>query len=316
MNSNQHQPVLIDQIINFLVEQKFDFKNTAILDGTFGGGGYTNFFLKKGVNKILATDWDEEAVKLGEVNFAKYILEKKLTLKQQNYLNFIKTLPKNSLDLIILDLGFSSNQLSFSGRGFSYQKLNEPLDLRYSLEIKNTAFQKILKLKTGSDLAKIIYRFSGEKFAKPIGNAIYKTARSLPNQEKLTVQNTVDAVKQALPNLSSKQLQKTLSRTWQALRVWVNREFENIQNFLLQSQTRLKKQGFLIVVSFHSLEDKIVTQYFRDLAKAKVVDVFGNKRQDFKLFTNKAIVPEESEIANNPRARSAMMRILQNIQEQ
>lgn len=123
----------------------------------------------------------------------------------------------------------------------------------------------------------------------------------------------VDVVISVIPAVALKRKNQILSRVWQALRIWTNDEFASLESFIVKAKDKLKIGGRLVVVSFHSLEDKIVTNYFRQLSKAVTEDIYGNKEYDFKIINARPIVPTSLEIENNPRSRSAVMRVLERL---
>jgi len=312
-NPNLHKPVLIKTIQHFLDKESFLFLNSIVFDGTLGGGGYTEFFLKRGAN-VHTCDLDLEAVENCQNHFKKYLESKKIELVNLNFAKYIKHFPDNFFDIIVLDLGFSSNQLEFSKRGFSHQKDDEILDLRYDSKEGSAAWEKIKNLKSSSDLAKIIYRNSGESFSRKIAKNLYQLVRSKKNSETLLVQEVKKEVLDSLPaGFSNFYKKQALSRVWQSMRVWVNKETEVLDFFLKQAIKRLKKDGFLIVVSFNTLEDKLVTSFMRRVSRPIFKDEYGNTKQNFVLKTKKALTPNQEELINNPRSRSALLRVLKKV---
>lgn len=312
---NLHTPVLINTIINQLenIWQVDIWEDRQIFDGTFGGGGYSHRFLQKQA-QAFACDKDISAINLARQNFTKSLQSKQLNLVESDFLTYIKTFTNSFFDLIVLDLGFSSNQLEFSNRGFSFLKPDEEFDLRYNLDNPVPCWQKIKNLRKPEFLKKIIYSNSGELSSSRIAKTIYQTIRAKKNTEITTVGDIVKALDQEILNKKTpKQRTQTLARVWQALRIWTNKELEILELFIDQALPRLKPGGVLAIVSFHSLEDKIVTKKMRKASKPKDVDEFGNKTQDFKLLTSKAILPTLREIKSNPSSRSAKLRILQKV---
>jgi 16S rRNA (cytosine1402-N4)-methyltransferase len=312
--TNLHKPVLIDSIASFLNScWSENYEDRIIFDGTFGGGGYTKRFLNKNAT-IIASDLDLEAIQKGKITFKTEIKDEKLKLVHTSFLKAISELEDNSLDLAVVDLGFSSNQLEYSKRGFSFQKRDQELDLRFNTTISKPCWQRIKTFKKPEELAKIIYLYSGEPLSNPIARELYSLVRSKKNIEILTVGEVVDTLdEKVMTRLTKKQKIKTLARVWQSLRIWVNNEFQILEKFLDQAVKRLKPGGYLMVVSFQSLEDKIVTKFMRSKARPIETDQFGNKTYDYTILTKKAVVPEESEISENPRSRSALLRILKKV---
>ena len=309
---NIHKPVLIQDLLKKLAEiWKSDiWSGKVVFDGTFGGGGYSQEFLQKN-SQVFACDKDIYAVKLGEKKFAKFIENDSLKLAEIDFLEYLKKFKEDYFDLIVLDLGFSSNQLEFSKRGFSFLKQDEEFDLRFSLDNPSPCWQKIKNLKKPEYLKKIIYTNSGEISSGRIAKTIYQTIRSKKNTEITTVGDIVKALDEEILNKKTiKQRAQILARVWQALRIWTNRELEILENFIDQSISRLRPNGVLAIVSFHSLEDKIVTKKMRYFSKPMDIDEFGNKTEKFILLTPKAIQPSDQEIEENTRSRSAKLRMM------
>ncbi len=325
---NVHIPVLLKEVESFVFREKatnIDKKpetanSIVIFDGTFGGGGYTQSFLEKG-GTVFASDLDLEAVEKGEKEFSKEIENEKLSLEVGNFGEILGKFKDEFFDAMVVDLGFSSNQMEVGGRGFSYQKTEEEFDLRYNTEKGKKAWEKIVNTRTTDELKKIIFKYSGETFSPKIADSLFENIRtkyrSLKNSEQetyfFTVGEVVEAIISAIPDKFKNKQNAILSRVWQALRIWTNNEFTSLQKFLDKSVEKIKPGGVIIVVSFHSLEDKMVTQFFRQLAKPLEVDEFGNKQINWKLLTKKAITPSEEEIEKNVRSRSGLMRVLQRI---
>jgi 16S rRNA (cytosine1402-N4)-methyltransferase len=242
----------------------------------------------------------------------------KLQVKQANFVDFIEEFPDEFFDGIVLDLGFSSNQLSSSGRGFSYQKLDEVVDLRYDDSVKMACWQKLNLVKNPNDLGNIIYRFSGEKLAQKISANILTFLENLrietrQKNPQISVKDLVDVISMSIPAIFRKKTNQILSRVWQALRIWTNDELEVLESFLPIAVTKLAPGGKLAIVSFHSLEDKIVASFMRDIS-IPASDEFGNKSQDFQLLTTRSVVAGEMELTQNSRSRSAMLRVLERLE--
>jgi 16S rRNA (cytosine1402-N4)-methyltransferase len=306
-DSNFHVPVLLSEVLFFL--QKIGPGSNRVFDGTFGGGSYTRAFLQAG-HQVWACDLDLEAYQNGLQSFKTELDQFNLHLVRQNFADYIQDFDADFFNYIVLDLGFSSNQLSYSGRGFSYKNLSESFDLRYNTD-QGVSAATILKSKPVDKLGTIIYTYSGEKFARPISRSL-GLLKSL-DLEQITVEKVVHAVANGVPVQERRRLNEILSRVWQSFRIEVNQEFASLKQFLGVAGDKLKPGGMLAVVTFHSLEDKLVTSYFRDLARPVEVDSFGNKKQDFELLTKKAVRPSEAEVLANPRSRSAGLRVLKKL---
>jgi 16S rRNA (cytosine1402-N4)-methyltransferase len=311
--NNFHVPVLINSLVEFLnLPEK---QNFWVFDGTLGGGGYTSKFLDLGM-KVTACDLDQKAIEF----FQKTNQQEegnKLELKHGNFAQIIDEFDPNSLDLAVLDLGYSSNQLEDSGRGFSYLKYDQILDLRYDTSQGALCVEKIYALPSVNRLWGIIYRYSGEKFAKPLARGLFDFIhrRSKEDILTITVGEVVEVLENNIPSREKHRKNSILSRVWQSLRIWTNNEFASLEEFLDTVPAKLKQGGFLAIICFHSLEDKIVTQRMRELSKPFETDSYGNKSLNYKLLTPKPITPGEKEIQDNKRSRSATLRVLQKLGE-
>jgi len=328
---NCHIPVMLPQVLDFLPSQR-EVKGN-VFDGTFGGGGYSQQFLKQGW-LVFACDLDWQAIedfwkrnpelKEGGVDNGKQdnnsqvpssALSRKgnqLHLKQSNFADYIQTFEDNFFAGIVLDLGFSSNQLETGGRGFSHRQPEEVLDLRYAATGGQPAWRKIQNLGSAFELQKVLYTYSGESCSRQIAQGLWNYAQT--KLGPLSVGEAVSAISNILPASQQTRLRAILSRVWQALRIWVNDEFASLKKFLPIAAAKLAPGGRLIIVSFHSLEDKIVTKFMRSLARPQNIDDFGNKRQAYKLLTPKGVLPDEAQVESNPRSRSAVLRVLERVE--
>jgi 16S rRNA (cytosine1402-N4)-methyltransferase len=300
---NSHKPVLIEAIASFVPPNcKFN-----IFDGTFGGGGYSDFFLNCKA-KVFACDSDQNAIDYYNLNNPK---NNNLVLVNSNFSIYINDFDDSFFNIIVADLGYSSNQLEFSDRGFSYLKSGEVFDLRYDAEINLPAYKKIRLLNSSQELGKIIFQYSGETFSNRISQKIFDKVTN--SDCEILVSDIVKAIEESIPAKFLHKKNSILSRVWQAFRIWINDEFNHLEVFLNSSLTKLKPSGLIIITCFNSLEDKIVTNYMRKLSKKKVIDEFGNTEQFFELVTKKAISPSKEEVLDNIRSRSATLRILRKL---
>ncbi len=307
--TNLHIPVLLEPILNLVKQLDVNKQeyNLKVFDGTFGGGGYSTAFLDIGC-EVYASDLDSTAI--SEFNGKN---NPNLHLEQANFAQYIQTFPKEFFDLIVLDLGFSSNQLSFSQRGFSYQNLNETFDLRYNNQAGKSVVEKIIKLEKALDLQYILYRYSGEMLSKPIAESLFYFTKNNQRNNPILVQEVVEVITKAIPRKFQAKQNAILSRVWQALRIWTNDEFGALEQFLSVSLNKLKIGGLLAIVDFHSLEDKIVTKFMREASNPLEIDEYGNKQRQFKFLTPKGIEPTEQETKQNVRSRSAKLRVLKKL---
>lgn len=315
-NTNHHTPVLLKEVDSFLELNITNESRTKLFDGTLGGGGYSFNFLKKGW-EVYSCDLDSEAIS----KFKYKIESEKIPLENShltnsNFSKYIQEFEPNFFDGIVLDLGFSSNQLESSQRGFSYLKPDDYLDLRYDFGSLKPCWKMLYETRSAENLGKILFTYSGEELSFRIARSLIslidaKKLESELKQDPIKVSEVVKAIEQAIPAKFRPKRNAILSRTWQALRIWTNKEFENLELFLSFSLSKLRLGGKLAVVSFHSLEDKIVTKFMRKASILMEVDDFGNKKSDYKVLTNKAVLPSPEEVSNNPRSRSAMLRVIE-----
>lgn len=304
-----HKTVLLKETIDGLgLSRSKAFENPQslasekiVLDATFGGGGHSKEILKRYPNvKIIALDQDE--------NVFKDFSDKRISFKNINFRdldNLGARLPKGSrapkFDAIIFDLGLSSDQLENSGRGFSFMK-NEHLlmTMKENPLLEDLTAMDIVNTWSEKSLADIIYGYGEEKFSRRIARGIIEA------REKNKIQTTWDLVKvieNSVPAVYRKGRLHCATKTFQALRIAVNDELGALQIGLEKGFEFLKKGGRMAVISFHSLEDRIVKRFYK--GKEKDGEVI--------LINKKPIIPKEEEIKNNPRSRSAKLRILQKI---
>jgi len=288
-----HLPVLLNEVIEILNPKKGEF----FIDGTVDGGGHAVVILEKIMpeGKFLGLDWDKEMIKIFKKKLISYHFPKnKVILVNENFKNIPMILKNKKLgkaDGLLLDLGFSSEQLENSGRGFSFKK-DEPLLMTYS-DSQRPA-RDWLKILKEFELARIIYQFGEERYSRRIAHAI---KNNLPIE---TSKKLAELVRSVLPKNYEHGRIHPATRTFQALRIFVNQEIENIQQVLLEIGNILKPSGRLAVVTFHSIEDRLVKNIFRDLAKKGKVEI----------LTKKPVQPSQNEVYSNPRSRSAKLRAL------
>lgn len=286
-----HIPVLLKEVIEYLNPQP----NENFIDATIGEGGHSLAILKKIApqGKVLGVELDSaiyETVKNKLKN------EKRLILVNDSYVNIKKIVKEKQfqpVNGILFDLGMCSWQIDESKRGFSYLK-DEPLDMRFSPKNILTAAE-IVNFWKIEDLEKILRDYGEEKYARRIALAIKEDRRK---KRIVGTQELVEILKKALPkNYDNYRLHPAV-RTFQALRIAVNNELENLKMGLILASEILAPQGKIVVISFHSLEDRIVKFFFRDNAKQNTL----------KILTKKPITSSQEEIKNNIRSRSAKLR--------
>jgi len=302
MAGTPHKPVLYHEIIHALQPKN----NGQYVDGTLGAGGHARGILEACApdGRLLGLDVDPQALALARENLAPY--GERVRLIQASYDSLAEILREigwENVDGILLDLGLSSMQLDTPERGFSFQQ-DAPLDMRFDPDSPTTAADLVNTL-SKDELADLIYRYGEERASRRIAQAIVK-ARPLRTTHQLAA-----VIETVLPRRGRVH---PATRTFQALRIAVNRELERLENVLPQAVSALKSGGRLAVISFHSLEDRIVKEYFRRESKDLVNPPYERiyeveKSATLKLINRKVIIPGEAEIKSNPRARSAKLRI-------
>lgn len=285
-----HTPVLLKEVIKFLDPKPGEF----VIDGTVNGGGHAAEIIKKvsPKGKLLGVDWDEAILSGCRARFSGY---ENVILVRGNYADLPEILRIKELgkaDGLLLDLGFSTAQLDEGGRGFSFAK-NEPLLMTYDTGAKPV--REILKELGEKELAEIIFRFSGEKFAGRIAKAIKKQERLEPIETTAELRKIIES---AVPGNYERGRLEPSTRTFQALRIYANNELGNLERILNGLTRILKKGGRVVVISFHSLEDRVVKRTLRLLEK--------NGR--LEVLTKKPVVAGKNEVAQNPKSRSAKLR--------
>ncbi|RHZ36829.1 Ribosomal RNA small subunit methyltransferase H [endosymbiont GvMRE of Glomus versiforme] len=280
------------EVLNYL-----DIKKNGIyLDCTLGSGGHSQIMLECFSEiKIIAFDQDQEAIKRCQQN--PFFASKNITFINDNFVNFPQYLTElniSQVDGFLFDLGVSSEQLNDDERGFGYRQ-DAPLDMRMSAENTNSlTAQKIINNYSCQQLAEIFREYGEEKKAKKIAWRICQTRK----KEKITT--TQQLVSIVASCFSQKSKKHPARRVFQALRIVVNQELINLSQGLETALQKLKSSGRIVVISYHSLEDRIVKQIFKKY----------NELGHYQILTKKPLIPSFEEITINHRARSAKMRVI------
>lgn len=302
-----HYSVLLNESIEGLNIQE----NGIYVDGTLGYGGHSEEILKKLKNgHLYAFDNDVEAIEYSKKRLAAYA--DKITFIHSNFENIKEVLNEynvSKIDGIVLDLGFSSPQIDDSSRGFSFQK-DARLDMRMDRDNKLSAYEVVNNYKE-NDLTKIFYKYAEEKYSKAIARNIVK------NRPIETTLELVDIIKKSVPTKYA--LTRHPERViFQAIRIEVNRELTVLESVLPDAINMLNENGRMCVITFHSLEDRIVKQTFKKMSEVdKLVSGLPNIPSEFKpkikLINKKPILPSEKECLENSRSKSAKLRIIERV---
>ena len=297
METIYHIPALLQQCIAGL-----DIKpNGVYVDVTLGGAGHAREILKHlGKNgKLIGFDQDEDAVQ----NIPN---DPRFTFVRGNFkylVNFLKYHGVEKVDGILADLGVSFHHFDDSQRGFSF-RFDGELDMRMNQKAPVKA-SDILERYSEKQLADLFYNYGELSNARKIAATIVKA------RENVKIKTTATLLEILEPLFKKDKQKKEMAQVFQAIRMEVNNEMEALRKFLTQSQQVLKTGGRLVILTYHSLEDRLVKNFLKSgNFEGKVEqDFFGNKKTPFRLVNNKVIVPDDEEIANNPRSRSAKLRI-------
>ena len=288
---NAHVPVMSTETIKYLNPKS----DGIYIDGTIGAGGHANQILSmlspKG--KLIGIDRDEEALKICEKRFSSF--KNLVSLHHTSYDNIKKILDElgiQKVDGMLLDLGLSSLQLNSESRGFSFKK-NGRIDMRFDKNQDTTAADLIKSL-SENELADIIFQFGEERRSRRISKAIKQSPKLL------TTNDIKEAIRKSTP---PHHRNKTLARVFQAIRIAVNDEIDKLIQFLKVFINYLNIGGRLVIISYHSLEDRLVKKTFRSLKEEKKVI----------LLTKKPLTPQKSEINENNKSRSAKFRALESM---
>ncbi|MCH7754628.1 16S rRNA (cytosine(1402)-N(4))-methyltransferase RsmH [candidate division KSB1 bacterium] len=304
-----HEPVLKEEALSFLVTAK----NGIYLDGTLGGGGHSEAILKN-INKsgrLIALDLDNDAIHFSRTR----LKHKNFLVEQANFKNLgevLKKLKINRVHGILLDLGVSSYQIDTAEKGFSYRASGK-LDMRMNSKQQLTAHE-IANTFSEEKLCEIFKKYGEERRYRAISRVIIR------EREKNVIETTTDLQEIISVVLPYQNRVKSLSRIFQALRIAVNEELENLKAALESGLDYLTTGGRLVVISYHSLEDRIVKNFFKQESRRCVcppdlpICVCGEPGR-LKILTKRSIQPSKEEVQRNPRSRSARLRTAEMLEE-
>ncbi len=311
-----HKPVLLKEVIENLNLKP----GMTVVDGTLGAGGHSMEILKKILpgGKLISIDWDKKAIEDFKSYWQGNQALENWTGVNDNFANIsgiVRGLGIESVDSVFADLGFSSDQIEDAQRGFSFLK-DGPLDMRYSPESEGLTAADAVNGYSGDELFRIFKDYGEEKFAGRIAKEIVK-ARKI--QAIKRTKELVGVVSAAVPEKYKKGRIHFATKTFQALRIEVNRELENLEKFLEETADLLAGGRRVGIVAFHSLEDRTVKRFFQKESKDCLCPpnfpkcVCGHKAR-LKIITKKPVSASEREIRENPRSRSAKLRVAERIQ--
>jgi len=286
-----HVPVMTAEILQFLRPEH----GGLFVDCTVGLGGHARALLEAGATRLVGLDRDRDALARAAETLAPW--RERVELVHADYRTIADVLDERQIAVVdgtLADLGVSSMQFDAPGRGFSFQR-DEPLDMRMDRSQGETAADFIAQA-TEVELADTIFRYGEERFSRRIARALVETRRETP------VTGTAQLaaiVRRSIPRRGYTRIDPA-TRTFQALRIWVNRELDGLDRFLEVAVSRLRAGARFAIITFHSLEDRIVKHTLRGLERREAL---------IRVLTKKPLTPDENEVQRNPRARSAKLRV-------
>jgi len=288
-----HEPVMVPEVIALLAPSR----GGLFVDCTVGLGGHSRALLEAGASQLLGLDRDASALALAREGLSAF--GDRVALVHADYREIDRVLDERGVPAVagaLADLGVSSMQLDAEGRGFSFRR-DEPLDMRMDTG-RGPSAADLLRDADETELADVIFRFGEERHSRRVARAIV-TARRESAVE--TTGRLASIVRRAVPHRGHQRIDPA-TRTFQALRIWVNRELDGLDAFLAAATRRLLANARLAVITFHSLEDRIVKHTFRALERADA---------GLRILTKRPLTPSDGEVARNARARSAKLRAIE-----
>ena len=304
----------ISVLLNESIQQLNIKKNGFYVDCTLGGGGHSSEILKRIPNgHLYAFDQDSFAINTADEKLKK--IASNYTLINENFANIKVALEEENVygvDGILYDLGVSSFQLDIPERGFSY-RFDGPLDMRMDQTAELDAYT-VVNTYDEKSLVRILFEYGEEKFARLIARKIVSEREKKPIETTLEL---VEIIKKALPASALRNSSHPAKQTFQAIRIEVNHELDILKKALEDGLSLLNKNGRMVVITFHSLEDRIVKKLFKEKTTLQLPKdlpyIPEGYEIEFKLINSKVILPSESEISNNLRSHSAKMRVIEKI---
>ena len=289
-----HEPVMTREVLAFLQPER----GGVFVDCTVGMGGHALAMLDAGATRVIGLDRDPAALAIAAETLSAH--RNQVELVHSDYRAIESVLDARGISPIdgaLADMGMSSYQLEAAGRGFTFQR-EDPLDMRMDTTVGPTAAE-LLKDAPESEIADAIYQFGEERFSRRIARSIVMARETSPLR---TTGQLAAIVRRAVPNRGYSRIDPA-TRTFQALRIWVNRELDNVDVFLEAITRRLRTGARLVVITFHSLEDRIVKHTMRALAQREDARI--------RVLTKKPLTAQPDELDRNPRARSAKLRAVE-----
>jgi len=288
-----HEPVMVPQVVDLLAPAR----GGVFVDCTVGLGGHSRALLQAGASRVLGLDRDRAALSLAANALEAF--RDRVELVHADYRELDRVLDERGIsgvDGALADLGVSSMQLEAAGRGFSFRR-DEPLDMRMDQSRVETA-AALLGRADEEEIADAIFHFGEERFSRRVARAIVNARGESPID---TTGRLASIVRRAVPHRGRQRIDPA-TRTFQAIRIWVNRELDGLDEFFARAAERLLAGARLAVITFHSLEDRIVKHAFRALAAPDGA---------LRVVTKRPLTPDDAEVARNPRARSAKLRAIE-----
>jgi 16S rRNA (cytosine1402-N4)-methyltransferase len=288
-----HEPVMVSEVVDLLAPAR----GGLFVDCTVGLGGHSRALLEAGASHVLGLDRDQAALAIAADALSDF--RDRVELVHADYRDLVRVLDERGISAVdgaLADLGVSSMQLDTAGRGFSFRR-DEPLDMRMDQTRGETA-AALLQQADEEDIAAAIFQFGEERFSRRVARAIVNARRESPIE---TTGRLAAIVRRAVPHRGYQRIDPA-TRTFQGLRIWVNRELDGLDAFLARATERLLAGARLAVITFHSLEDRIVKHAFRALAAPVGA---------LRIVTKRPLTPAADEVARNPKARSAKLRAIE-----
>jgi 16S rRNA (cytosine1402-N4)-methyltransferase len=288
-----HEPVMVAEVLELLQPSR----GGLFVDCTTGLGGHSRALLDAGATRLIGLDRDLAALAIARDTLGPF--GARVELVHADYRELDRVLDERGVERtggILADLGVSSMQFDAEGRGFSFRR-DEPLDMRMD-QSRGPSVADLLRDVEETELADVIYQFGEERASRRVARAIVLARRESPIE---TTGRLAAIVRRAVPHKGHQRIDPA-TRTFQALRIWVNRELDGLDTFLALAARRLLADARLAVITFHSLEDRIVKHTFRAMEKAG---------EGLRILTKRPLVPADDEVTRNPRARSAKLRAIE-----